>query len=104
MLISLDEKIREEELLRLWLKEDDRDALLTEEELQELIKTPPKLCSVPNDCASRYLSGNACICIRSIFKNHKQFIQFQSAFEQDFRDKFLLGGIEIIETKPDKKI
>ena len=99
MLISMDERLIERELLELWLKEDDRDTLLTEEELQELIKTPPKLCDVLNDCASRHLSGNACMCIRSIFKNHKQFIQFQSAFEQDFRDKFLLGGIEIIETK-----
>ena len=98
MLISFEEKLKEQALLKLWLKEDDRDLLLTEEELQELIKNPPQLCDVPNDCASRHLSGNACMCIRSIFKNHKQFIQFQSAFEQDFRDKFLLGGIEIIET------
>ena len=98
MLISMEERLKERELLELWLKEDDRDLLLTQEELQELIKIPPQLCDVPNDCASRHLSGNACMCIRSIFKNHKQFIQFQSAFEQDFRDKFLLGGIEIIET------
>ena len=99
MLISMEERLKERELLELWLKEDDRDLLLTQEELQELIKTPPQLCDIPNDCASRYLSGNACMCIRSVFENHKQFIQFQSAFEQDFRDKFLLGGIEIIENK-----
>jgi hypothetical protein len=91
MLISLEDRTRERKLLELWLKEHDADLLLTPGELQELIEHPPKLCFEPGDCVSRYLSGNGCLCIRSSFKNHKQFIQWQQAFEEAVSDKLFKG-------------
>ena len=93
MLISLEEKLREKKLLELWLEEHEADMLLTPGELQELLEHPPKLCDVPEECSSRHLSGNGCLCMRSVFQNPKQLIQFQEAFEETVSDKLFKGVV-----------
>ena len=98
MLISFDERRIEKALVELWLKENEADLLLTSQELQELVKNPPKLCDEPSDCVSRHLSGNGCMCIRSVFRNHKQFHQWKQAFEKEVKEK-LFVGVDITEIK-----
>ena len=98
MLISFDDRRIEKALVELWVKENEADLLLTSQELQKLVKHPPKLCDVPNDCVSRHLSGNGCMCIRSVFRNQKQFLQWKNAFEEEVKEK-LFVGVDISEIK-----
>ena len=98
MLISFNERYLEKALVDKWVDENEADLLLTPNELQEFINSPPQLCDVPSSCVSRYLSGNGCMCIRSVFKNQKQFNQWKNAFEKEVKEK-LFVGIDITEIK-----
>jgi hypothetical protein len=99
MLIGFEEKLRELNLLELWREASDTDVLLTTQELKELVEHPPQLCDEPSECVSRHLSGNNCICIRSVFKNQKQFNQWKLAFETAVKEKLFVGvDITDIET------
>ena len=72
MIISLEEQLQEELELEKWMDEENIP-LPNLDQIDEVLKNPPKRCDEKYECTSYYLSHDCCRCIRSLFPHKTHY-------------------------------
>ena len=62
---------------------------IDDEQMKQLLKTPPMLCDEPEMCKSRCYSGERCKCIRSVFLHNSHYEHYKELVKNKINASFV---------------
>lgn len=89
MIIDRLEEIKECRELEVW-SDLERIPGIDLERIEELVKHPPQLCEDKSECQSRYVSGEYCKCIRTVFPHKEHYEYYKSVVKNRLEYSFEL--------------